>query len=174
MSPMHSWTSVSTAYQYKVQYDEVGEDFSTPVYESSWVTGLSYRPIFSTLGDYDWRIFSRDIAGNEGPSSVVRTISLIEGIPAAPVLGLPAANAATTDNTPTFGWSSPTWAESYEIQIDDQSNFASPAFTQNGITLHTATSTLVDNGTYYWRVRAYNALGEPGAWSPARLLRIVP
>src|SRR5690606_35923786 len=70
--------------------------------------------------------------------------------------------------TPVLTWAGITWATGYEIQVDNNSNFSSPEYRSgliNANTLsHTLTATL-PNGTWYWRVRARNSSGIPGAWS---------
>jgi V8-like Glu-specific endopeptidase len=85
--------------------------------------------------------------------------------PAAPALIGPSNGSSTTDSTPTFFWSDPALAVSFQIQIDDNSGFTSPeidAFT-------TATSftpgSPLPNGLNYWRVRGKDNCALWGAWS---------
>ena len=59
----------------------------------------------------------------------------------------------------------------YQIQIDNNDTFASPAQdaeTQPAGTLTYTADPLANGGVYYWRVRAINAEGVAGAWSAAR------
>ena len=83
-----------------------------------------------------------------------------------PPTGAPKRNYYTTD-TPTLTWSRVSWANTYEIQVDDTLNFSSTLdFTASvpADQLSTPTSSLV-NGTYYWHVRACPATGTCSAWS---------
>jgi hypothetical protein len=74
-----------------------------------------------------------------------------------------------TSGTPILSWSRVIWAASYEIQLDDSSDFDSPiTYTTSGTSL-TLPAPGLPNGTYYWRVRgqALASLGgEFGAFSP--------
>ena len=120
--------------------------------------------------------------GTNGPSapSEVRSFTSANP-PAAPVLTLPAANALTTDYTPTLKWNAvtvPTGTTfaSYEVQVDDDSAFGSLDF-HDETTLTAVSSTQIDttalasNKKFYWRVRAVNSDGESIGWSAPRYFR---
>ncbi|HLO29934.1 MAG TPA: Ig-like domain-containing protein [Anaerolineales bacterium] len=89
-----------------------------------------------------------------------------------PLLSLPRNNYLTNDSTPSLSWSPVGTAIKYEIQFASDS-----AFTQHvdsysaGDSSFTLNTPLAD-GKYYWWVRAYNAAGEHGAWSPVRSFTI--
>jgi hypothetical protein len=172
VQPAFKWTALSGATQYQIEVSNDG--FSTILYTSPWVTGTTFTPPIATLAqdDYDWRIRSRDAAGNVGPDSSLKSFSIVEPIPAAPILTAPVANASTTDNTPSFSWTGVAFADHYEIQVDNNNNFSSPEY--QGAFFSGDSIVPVPNGTYYWRVRAVNARGEPGAYAPTRILKIVP
>ena len=85
-------------------------------------------------------------------------------IPDVPTLTAP-TNAATSQDTNhlahTWTASTPHTATTYQIQIDDNSNFASPFKDSSGITGVSATfSGLASNTVYYWRVRATTTAGS--------------
>jgi hypothetical protein len=85
----------------------------------------------------------------------------------APTVGS-GSNATTT--TIDASWTAPSGGSAtftYEIQVDDNSDFSSPTFTQSSISSATTSITatgLTSNTTYYFRVRANNAGGN-SAWS---------
>ncbi len=86
----------------------------------------------------------------------------------APTIG---SGSAATQTSFTANWTAPASAGaatfSYEIQVDDDSNFGSVNFTQSNIasgTLSLSATSLVVETTYYYRVRANNA-GGSSAWS---------
>jgi hypothetical protein len=73
--------------------------------------------------------------------------------------------------TPTFSWDIVEGARAYDLEVDNDPNFGSPAIdirtTQNS---YTWTSTL-SNGVYYWRVRVTRGTTSSSvfnAWSPVR------
>ncbi|MBI5934472.1 MAG: M4 family metallopeptidase [Chloroflexi bacterium] len=88
-------------------------------------------------------------------------------IPAVPTLSAPANNANITDTTPTFNWSdSKPDLHHYELQIAKNSAFTQGVVKYNNIAVSIFTpTTALTPGTYYWRVRAYNAAGKFSAWS---------
>jgi predicted RNA-binding protein with TRAM domain len=85
----------------------------------------------------------------------------------APTVGS-GSNATTT--TIDASWTAPTGGSAtftYEIEVDDNSDFSSPSYTQSSISSATTTITatgLTSNTTYFFRVRANNAGGN-SAWS---------
>src|SRR4029077_6673967 len=83
--------------------------------------------------------------------------------PAVPTLSSPDDNAATPDTTPAFSWAAATDPDgdtvTYDIQVDNDSDFSSPLSlspTSTGLsgTSYTPTTTLTAGTTYFWRVRA--------------------
>jgi hypothetical protein len=90
----------------------------------------------------------------------------------APSLVSPATDARfNSGQTITFDWSDVTGAAIYTIQIDDQSTFASPIVNQAVSTSNYSTSTL-PRTRMWWRVRAIDATGIPGAWSTVRRIAV--
>jgi hypothetical protein len=128
------------------------------------VTTTAYTPpgplLFAT---YYWQVQAFDAAGNFGPWSAVRTVKIVSPATAVPIL-----NRFTT-TTPTLTWTPVSWAQGYEIAIDDSTAFTSPLmYGRNtigaGSTSHLLESPL-PNGIYYWRVRAKSGATTWGAWS---------
>jgi uncharacterized repeat protein (TIGR01451 family) len=90
-------------------------------------------------------------------------------IPAAPTLLLPADASVENNYTPLFDWTEPTYAAAYEIMVDDNIGFGSPEFTIDSVLPSQVAPDLqsfLQDGTYYWKVRARNAAQQWGAWSP--------
>lgn len=72
-----------------------------------------------------------------------------------------------TTRTPTLTWNRITWAAGYEIQVDNQPSFTSPEFRRrvDGSNTLSVTTIPLQNGRYYWRVRARRWNGTWGNWS---------
>lgn len=83
-----------------------------------------------------------------------------------PNLQSPNNGAVITHIPIAFSWQSVASATSYQIQIDDQSNFGSPAknVTQSVLTYN---ATGLTDGAYYWRVRALTSV-TTSDWSSTR------
>lgn len=81
-------------------------------------------------------------------------------LPSVPTFLIPANRVTGQYLTPTFGWAS-SQAASYQIQIATDSLFNNIVLDQNGIFIghFTPISRLLENTTYFWRVRAINACG---------------
>ena len=91
--------------------------------------------------------------------------------PGAPTLTSPADTSSTNDNTPTLDWSNvidPSTPVTYELLVDDNSDFATPVISQNSLTVSIYTppfaSPLAD-GLYYWKVRAKDGVPNVGPFS---------
>jgi len=98
------------------------------------------------------------------------------GKPSKPVLSSPANNALVSDYTPDLDWSDSTPAPvTYQIQVADNNAFSAPTYNQKDLSTSdfSVPADLAPNTTYYWRVRAYNALNKPGAWSTVFSFRTV-
>jgi hypothetical protein len=91
---------------------------------------------------------------------------------AAPTLLSPANNARVSPNTAiTFDWSDVAGAASYTIQIDDSQNFSAP-LTMSQLTTASQFTTSLAKAKLWWRVRANDAAGTPGAWSAVRAFEV--
>jgi hypothetical protein len=85
----------------------------------------------------------------------------------APSLVSPQHDARfNSGQTIVFDWSDVSGAASYIIQIDEQDSFSSPIVNQT-VTASTYSRALPTT-RMWWRVRAVNASGTPGAWSSVR------
>ncbi len=88
--------------------------------------------------------------------------------PSVPTLISPANNTITTVSTPNFDWSdvSDPSGVKYQLQLSNNTNFSSTIMDlQNLTSSQYKISTTLSNGTYYWRVRAADNLGNIGVWS---------
>ncbi len=114
------------------------------------------------------------------PATQVENV-VLNTAPPTPSLLIPVNNAGQSDTTPTFTWSTVTDAEgdavTYEIQVDNNSDFSSPVVlspTASGLSAatYTPTTTLTAGTTYFWRVRSSDGIAS-SAYTTSRTLFIV-
>ena len=75
-------------------------------------------------------------------------------------------NGSFGSTTQTLTWNTVYGATSYRVQVATHHSFSNPVFDQSGITSTSITvAGLSNNTTYYWHVRADNALCNVSTWS---------
>jgi CSLREA domain-containing protein len=112
-------------------------------------------------------------SGNTSEFSACRALSTVR-VPGKAALTSPRNRANITDTTPTYAWRTITGVTDYEIQVALDSSFVliADSAAVSAATYDGATLTLGE--TYYWRVRAINSEGVPGAWSTVWSFSVVP
>ena len=152
-STTFTWVAIAGA-TYEIQLDTV----NPPAHTYTATTASFVPPGVLLPTTYYWRVRSKDAVGNMSAWSSTYTLNL-----SSPTTVAPPLNSYPTV-TPTLTWSPISWADEYEIQVDDHSTFASINYTTM-----TASNSVVlgalSEGTYYWRVRAQDSVGNWGAWS---------
>jgi hypothetical protein len=100
--------------------------------------------------------------------------------PRAPVPLLPEDNIWTNNSSPVLGWSfgapgNPDAQTAFRVQLDDSLDLASPLADAGRVDSpdrsFSVNETLPD-GTYYWRVMAWDESGDGSAWSDIRTIKI--
>jgi len=180
--PTFQWAAVPGASGYRLEISTNGS-FTNPIRIKDFGSGrVSYQ--LSTVealghGFYYWRVYAINFPY---VSSILpplyRTFSVTPSVPPAPRLANPPNGATITDTTPDLSWNSVNYsytAVTYELQVDNNSDFSTPIGWYDGIsgTIRRVTTPLAGGGKrYYWRVRAVNGVGAPGNWSSARNFRV--
>jgi hypothetical protein len=153
--------------RYQIQVD-TNSNFSKPLINESGITNTDYTPSLSLLNNttYYWRVRTSNEAGTSGWSSVWNFTTRI--LPGKPTLSSPSNESTISSLKPSFDWDDTSYATSYRIQVDNNSNFSSPEIDSSGLTSssYNYTSNLLVNTQYYWRVQASNVAGN-GQWSNA-------
>jgi hypothetical protein len=113
--------------------------------------------------NYYWKVIGINAWGEN--SSPVWTFTVDTTPPSAPALVSP-TNGLHVENTPVLDWSDVADAKSYEILVDNDADFSSPEIPVSDVSLSTYTPTItLGNGTYSWKVRAYDNVGNAGSFS---------
>lgn len=177
-NPQLKWLAVTYPYGAVTYKLEVATSATfaanTLVYSTQGLTGTSHV-VTTALSNrlYYWRVKAVNFVGVEGAWSAYRSMGINFVQPVAPVLLTPTNGSTTNDNTPYLQWSGVAYptALTFQVQVDDNSNFSSPVVSQGGLGTNYTTGTLPD-GLYYWRVRAINSDGASGLWSATWNFRV--
>jgi hypothetical protein len=133
------------------------------------VPGTSYTPSSDLLPNtHYWRVRTSSAAGTSDWSTA-RTFTT-GNPPGTPRVISPPSNGVTYDYTPLLDWtdSAPPAGASldhYQVQLNTSSNFSAPLYDQP--TFSSEFTVPVDfppNTQYYWRVRAFDTLGQYSSW----------
>jgi len=97
--------------------------------------------------------------------------------PPIPTLLSPADNTVVSSLPIVFSWTEVNDNDTggsnpcaYEIQIDDNMYFSSPNVSQPWIPTPQYSLSFIPNGTYYWRIRAKDSVGNASPWTETRTL----
>lgn len=176
--PVFDWQDAFGTNSYVIQVAR-DMDFSKLVV-SQYATGSTFTPAADLPPGVSlyWRVRRNSTTG-PWPWSATWSFTTANP-PSVPVLISPADNVLTRDYTPTLVWGRSTVPagitfQKYELQISQDSAFTSPTsvnVTNNvGNPRYTLPDDLNFNSSYYWRVRAYNTLGQMSDWSQVRVFR---
>jgi hypothetical protein len=176
--PVFDWQDADGATGYQLQISR-NSAFTLSLSKVT-VTASTYTPAFDLRANamLFWRVRA---TGTNGPSgwSEVRTL-VTANPPSIPVLSLPKANALVTGYLPVLDWANSAMPlgstfDYYQIQVATRTSFDELVINESvvGLTnsIYTFSEILPDNATYYWRVRAYDTLGQYSSWSLVRTFR---
>jgi len=114
----------------------------------------------AAAGDYPMTVTATDGVTER---TVDIDLTVLDAVPAAPVLNAPVNGATDVPLTPTFEWSDLMDAAGYVMEVATDQAFTNIVQSEISDENEAILLTPLDNGTtYYWRVRANNACG-PGA-----------
>ncbi len=162
------WNPLPGAKTYTLQLDDApdfvgAQEFSTPN------TSFTLTEPQTVGQSFYWRV-----RGTSGTTGVVsdwsETRSYTYAWTSAPTLRTPANTTSAAVTDVVFSWDPVSGAKTYELQVSPNGDWA------NNITLDVSAKgtrysppTTLDNGSYFWRVRAKDAKTTPnnGGWSDA-------
>ena len=171
--PTFSWNSSTGAVRYELAYGTSSnpEEFTE---KSGELSALSFTPsIIGSSTTFYWSVRAKDKAGNWSEWSNPFNVYILPEKPEKVSLIEPVEGYESDDDYLDFSWNTVAFADSYQIQIDNSNNFDNPEYTYFSEDGSTSISVgPLENGIWYWRVRAENAVGEYGAWSANRYIVI--
>src|SRR3989344_3884150 len=180
-APVWSWTAstdggtglATTAYT--VQWPQ-SSGFSSGVSASTSTTNSFTQPSALTDGTWYFRVLATDVVGNNSSYSTAGSVVVDATAPSVP--NTPTSSGAKTNTTPTWSWSASTdsgtglAATAYTVQWSKDSSFTSGvSSTTSADTSFTQPTSLAD-GTWYFRVKATDAVGNSSAYSSAGTITI--
>ena len=163
LNPIIDWNPLSgiTGYQYQYSTDI---SFSSPSLFTIGAASSQANLVNLSYGtQYFWQVRACH-STDTSEWSIPWSFTTLYQLTTAPSLISPANSAINIPVTGTsLQWSSVSSATMYEYQYDNNALFTSPV--ANSVTgLNDLTGTLIQNTTYYWRVRAGNGSGY-SPWS---------
>jgi hypothetical protein len=148
-------------------------NFTTLVYDNSANWSLNTTIALSLpLGNYYMRAQQGDhisMASGWSPTTAF-TVSVPKAPTSAPILLQPATGAAVNTVTPTLSWQPVINALTYHVQVAANSTFTNLLQDVEVVNALFFTTQGLNEGTYYWRVQAYNdsIQRNAGPWSVVR------
>lgn len=170
-NPTLKWNPYPNSLNYRVQLS-TDANFAGTIFADTTLTGTQFTYSSSGLTtniNYYWRVIAGLNGGTFSNWSAVWKFSIILPPPPPPVLISPSNNSINQSFTPIFDWDDSPSAQSYRIQISENSLFNSILFDSSGIgvsNLQCPPMYLNTNSQYFWRVNASNSNGmSTGDWS---------
>jgi hypothetical protein len=157
LSTVIYWSSVTYADSFRVEVD-TSANFSSVIVDSSLTNTNMLVPDLEYGTTYYWRVFAFNENG-ESISSEEWNFTTDDGLPDVPLLASPANNATDVDTLITFSWQASADADSYRLQLSNDSLFAATVVDSLTTELTMEGPVLKADSTYYWRVRAENEVG---------------
>jgi large repetitive protein len=175
-APHFTWEPVAGAVGYTVQVspDRLFTDSRVPGYASlTQKSTAAYLTAYQPSGTYYWRVRAElgtgySTAWTDPVPYVVRPLDPVERTYPLPVVDPQTGTESDRELTDVvLDWAPVRGAATYELQVSTDNGFLENTLKANvkGIvgTAWSPSSTL-NNTTYYWRVRAVDASGNPSAW----------
>ena len=164
-TPEFNWSGAIDAVKYELWVDNDAEFASPEIRENVFLT--THTPTSElTDGNYSWRVKAFRADNTEVGWSPSWTFTVDTQAPESPQLREPGNNVELDTLRTVFTWTEPEPNVTYGIQIDDEASFSSPYVHENsGIGENSYTYLFLHNGTYYWRVQAFDQAGNASEWS---------
>ncbi len=163
------WEPLAGAKSYTLEIDDADDFIGASSYTTNNTSFTPTEP--PTIGQtFFWRLRATSTTGGV-VSQWTETREYTYAWPTIPTLLTPADDVGNPIRDMTFTWAPVVGAKTYQLQISPNGDWANNVIADVSIkgTKYTPPSNL-NNGSYYWRVRAKDAKGTPnnGGWSIER------
>ncbi|UCC78692.1 MAG: T9SS type A sorting domain-containing protein [Candidatus Zixiibacteriota bacterium] len=163
-TPALHWHPATGADTYTLEYaDNPG---FTGAVEVADLSDTTYTMPTLTDGDWYWHVKAIDQALNESAYSTAWSFTLDTVPPGTPTLASPADGSYTNDDTPELNWNPSSGANTYTLEYADNAGF-SGAVEVPGLSDTTYTMPALDDGDWYWHVKAVDEALNESAYSTA-------
>ena len=172
-TPELLWTAVADAAAYQIQLSS-SYDFAVITETADDLPDASYTAGPLTEGKHYWRVRSKSVYGIYGSWSAIRNFTVDTVNPVAPTLQGP-INGAQVIGMPVFYWSAVDDAMAYQFEYGtDENNPDDYVYRSDELdsTSHLPPSKNTDV-TYYWFVRARDAVGNWSDWSSPYFITVL-
>ncbi|MDF1561662.1 MAG: Ig-like domain-containing protein [Deltaproteobacteria bacterium] len=163
-----SWTAPAggaSSYRLEIAYDS---NFTALAWQATTLDPTVSVTISFPDGTYHWRVLALDAVGNEStpaPGATGASFTVDTTAPDRPTVTTTPGWVGLADSSYTLGWSdeSDSGAATYQYQVSSSSSFATleTSGTVTSPSTSVTISTIPADGTWYWRVRALDTLGNP-------------
>lgn len=173
--PNFTWQAVGGVTKYNLQVSRYNTFSTTTINATVSTTTFTPPTALPAKTLLYWRVRTRTGTSTYGPWSEVWSFTTANP-PPAPILVTPAANALLTTSTVKLDWKdvvmpAGTSFQKYTVQVATNSTFTANVTLTDAATSEYTFGPLTPGTAYYWRVQAYNTLGQYGAWSVIRTFR---
>jgi WD40 repeat protein len=159
------WNSVIGATSYTVQVATDTTFVTGIVFDEGNITDTTKLVTSLTPSKkYFYRVKAQG-GGGSSPWSLVWSFTTGTGGPPAPALTFPEDKAKNVSTTVALTWQGVSGATYYKVQVARTPTFSSVFRTSNPTDPTYSPDGLNESTTYYWRVSAFNSIGQ-GPWSP--------
>jgi len=170
-TPEFNWELLPAGgpYTYQIQIDD-NRDFRSPVQDVETAEDADTYPADPLAdGKYYWRVRAINDVGVAGNWSVVRAFTVDTTPPDAPILRQPAHLSLIPTTTPRFVWQAVRTAVQYDLVVSEDSDLSAPVIDMPGLGANSyavpLANALTPDTTYYWAVRARDAVANESLWS---------
>jgi bacillolysin len=173
-----AWKDAGPLFGSGKKYDgKLSANYQNPLGGRKAYSGISHGYVSSRYNlsslaghtvSFRWRIGTDEMNSVLGWFLDDVQIYTCQGAPSKPSLTAPANKALVASYTPMLDWKDLTVNfHHYQVQVATSSAFSTLVIDQNNLPVSnfTPTTPLAPNTIFYWRVRAFNAVGVAGAWS---------